>query len=340
MIVSDSTTAKLSEIMQNNRRGITIYRDELSGLLAQIDGKGEAAKDRADYLQLYNGGPHSVERIARGSLNIPNWSGSIIGGIQPGALEKAMRNATHDGLIQRFYPIIAHKVGRATNETVDPQHMQHFATVIDRLNGFGFGTVTLWPDAAQIMDETWGEIYALIAGGALSDRIVAHLSKWEGGLYRWLLVYHAMECAFAGQVPHRVAVSAHTARIVADLHMRYFLPCVLQLYEDVLSDSNDSEQVRWIAGHIVAHGLEKISLRDITRAYNDFAANDEQTKMRVMRMLEDCGWVEPDDPHKMLPRRYKINPAVHERFAKQAAEEKKRRAEIVKKIRDIASVGE
>jgi hypothetical protein len=283
--------------------------------------------------ELYNGGSRLIDRIGRGSLNVPNWSASIVGGIQPSALEKAMRGASHDGLLQRFYPIIAHQAPKATNATVDKQHMDNYSLVLDRMNKFGAGTVELSFEAGVILDQAWSETHTLIAGGGVADTLVAHLAKWEGGLYRWTLVMHAMQCAFDATNPIMVPVSADTARIVADLHMQYFLPNIFQLYDEVLSNSGDADHVRWIAGHILAHRCEQITLRDISRVYRKFAAMEEMQKQRIMRMLEDCGWVTPDDPHRQLARSYDVNMLVHERFGDAAALEATRRAEIVKKIR-------
>ena len=64
---------------------VLVRADELAELIATMDdakeGKGPA--DRGAYLRLYNGGRFTVDRIIRGAFPVPNWSGCVLGGIQP-----------------------------------------------------------------------------------------------------------------------------------------------------------------------------------------------------------------------------------------------------------------
>ena len=63
---------------------------------------GKGGGDRGAYLRLYNGGPYSIDRIGRGSFTVPNWSACFLGGMQPGPIQNIAKNATEDGLLQRF----------------------------------------------------------------------------------------------------------------------------------------------------------------------------------------------------------------------------------------------
>src|SRR5215467_5882461 len=61
--------------------------------------------DRGFWLQAYDGGPHNVDRIKRGSIHIKNLSVSLLGCIQPDRLAE-MQGLTSDGLLQRFVPVM------------------------------------------------------------------------------------------------------------------------------------------------------------------------------------------------------------------------------------------
>ena len=106
-LVNDSTVEKLGEILNENPDGVTVYRDELIGLLKSLDKDGQEGS-RAFYLEAWNGaGRYTYDRIGRGTIDIIATTVSIIGGIQPGPLAGYQRAAVRggagdDGLMQRF----------------------------------------------------------------------------------------------------------------------------------------------------------------------------------------------------------------------------------------------
>lgn len=328
MMFNDSTVAKISDILQHNPRGLTMLRDELAGWLSEV----ENGKDRAEWLELYNGGGRLVERIARGSVHVPNWSASILGAIQPERLTDIMSKASQDGLLQRFYPIVADKAFKATNAVVGDEAMREYGMIVDRLSRAQVGTVSVSPEARAILDKAWDQTYALIEGGTLPSQIVSHLSKWEGGIYRWALVLHCIQCANLRLEPATHLVSEQTAHLVARLHIEYFLPHVMSLYNDVLGDSGDVEHIRWIAGHILAHpeyATESLTLRLIGRGYkHKWPKMDDTQKRRILRYLEDCGWITPKAA-AFLPNSYSVNPAIWTVFKEMAEQERNRRKEII-----------
>jgi Protein of unknown function (DUF3987) len=327
IVFNDATVAKLSDILHHNPRGVGMVRDELAGWLASIDGRGDAAKDRAAYLELYNGGGYMVSRVARGDIYVPNWSASILGGIQPSTLAKALKDVPEDGLLQRFYPMVSHKGAKATNATVDPAHMDAYDQVIRRLATQMMGTVRLSHGAAAILARTWDDVFALIDGDTIPESMANHLSKWEGGIYRWALVMHALECSENETQAIVRPVSEKTAQVVADLHMQYFLPNVFTLYNDVLNASGDAEHIRWIAGFILSRNLETLQLRDL-RGYRPWSQRmgDDQ-KRRILRALEDSGWLKPTE-QTFLPRTWSVNGNVYTKFEKIAVSERVRRTAI------------
>jgi hypothetical protein len=68
LFTSDTTVEALSDRLKGNPRGILILNDELEGLLGQHDayrGRGGPSKDRGDFMRLYDGGGHQVDRVQR-----------------------------------------------------------------------------------------------------------------------------------------------------------------------------------------------------------------------------------------------------------------------------------
>jgi putative DNA primase/helicase len=110
-IVNDSTVEKLGELLNLNPTGLTVFRDELIGLLRQLDKEGQEGA-RAFYLESWDGlGTFTYDRIARGTLHIESVTLSMLGGIQPGRLldylGAALKGgAGDDGLLQRFQLLV------------------------------------------------------------------------------------------------------------------------------------------------------------------------------------------------------------------------------------------
>jgi len=109
LMLQDTTIEAAQEIFKDSPDGLLCYQDELSGFFGAMDkysGARGASKDRAFWLQSYNGGAYSVHRIGRGAIYIPNLSAGILGGIQPDAIRKVAAECVDDGLLQRLLPII------------------------------------------------------------------------------------------------------------------------------------------------------------------------------------------------------------------------------------------
>jgi hypothetical protein len=106
-VTQDATVEKLGELLQENPNGMLLMRDELAGWLSALERPGREG-EREFYLEGWNGtGSFTVDRIGRGTLHIPALIISVLGGIQPGKLERYLKEATAggggaDGLLQRF----------------------------------------------------------------------------------------------------------------------------------------------------------------------------------------------------------------------------------------------
>ncbi len=103
---NDSTIEMLSVLLEQNPRGLLLFRDEMIGLLSSWDQQGREA-DRAFFLEAWNGyGSITTDRIGRGTTHCNNLCISLLGSIQPAKLLAYLYQATsaleNDGLIQRM----------------------------------------------------------------------------------------------------------------------------------------------------------------------------------------------------------------------------------------------
>ena len=99
-MMQDTTIEAAQEILKDSPNGVLSYQDELSGWFGAMDkysgGRG-AAKDRGFWLQSFNGGSYSVNRIGRGSVFIENLSVSIWAASSPSRSGSLPRTAPTTG---------------------------------------------------------------------------------------------------------------------------------------------------------------------------------------------------------------------------------------------------
>lgn len=336
MIVEDITVESLSDVLKDNSRGVLCIQDELSGWFGMMDaytGNKSGGKDRAAWLQAYNGGFRQVDRVMRGSISIPNFSVSMIGGIQPDAIRRIAKHMTDDGLMQRFMIVI----GRNALEHDRPENhavYQEFSQLIDHLHAIQGSNdpVRLSEPAHQVRERLLSYSAELSEYQALPGGLRSHLGKWSGLFARLLLVYHAIQCSGNRVHPSQVEVSGETAEQVDQLMRRFLLPHALAYYTDILGVSSDLEHARWIAGHVLSKRLDVITNRDLVQAYKQWRGMEDWRRQRIMSVLEDMGWVLPiADDGRMTKRgitTWAINSLVHESYQLKAAEESERRDRI------------
>tara|TARA_R110000822_G_scaffold60287_2_gene150159 strand:- start:16171 stop:18462 length:2292 start_codon:yes stop_codon:yes gene_type:complete len=193
--VTDTTVEALGEILIDNPTGLLVYRDELSGLLKQLDKDGQEGA-RSFYLQGYDGNQgYTFDRIGRGkNLHIPAVCLAMLGSIQPGKLQSYVYDAVSgnggdDGLLQRFglmvWPDVDSEwvdIDRAPNEAAQQQVWDIFGR-LDQIphRGAEDQPKTLQFDAeAQSAFNQWrGELEVELRSGKLDPAEESHLSKYR-----------------------------------------------------------------------------------------------------------------------------------------------------------------
>jgi hypothetical protein len=114
---------------------------------------------------------------------------------------------------------------------------------------------------------------------------------------------------------------------------RVALPNLFRLGFDALPDEGSPAiDARWLAGHMLVSPAEKITAREIGRAYRRLRGKHAEIG-DAMGVLCDAGWAKPIDAPRHDSAQWAINPAIHTVFAKAATAEKERRAQVVTAIR-------
>lgn len=210
--VNDTSMEALGETLMDNPTGVLVYRDELHGLLKQMDKEGQEGA-RAFYLQGFDGDQAYVfDRIGRGrNRRVEAVCVAMLGGIQPGKLQAYIREAVRggsgdDGLLQRFGLMVwpdDSREWRNIDRWPDTEAKQQAFDLFLRLDALepdadpDTGKITprefRFDDEAQAMFDAWmTDLMLMLRSRDLHPALESHFGK-----YRKLIPALALVCALA-----------------------------------------------------------------------------------------------------------------------------------------------
>jgi hypothetical protein len=132
----DTTVERLADILNENRRGLLIIKDELSGWLGSMNQYKQGGKgaDRQFWLSVHTNQPVSVDRKSTDEpVIVARPFVSIVGGIQPEVLPDFGKDRG-DGLIDRFIPVYPKpRVGRWSDDEISDHVREGYARTIGSL---------------------------------------------------------------------------------------------------------------------------------------------------------------------------------------------------------------
>ncbi len=209
LIVEDASPEALSDALAANPRGIMWYRDELAGLLLELDkysGKNGATKTRL--MSAYDSGSWKVNRISsRRNTFIPHATLSIFGTVQPMALPQIFSSLDSvTGFLPRFIFLRADRDTPPfwTDETIEEECGMAVEDMIKTFLNFAFTEeekpriVPVSPAAKMRyidwynhqVSEPWRDLDAVL--------YEALLAKLRGQCLRLCLILHCMDAAQKG----------------------------------------------------------------------------------------------------------------------------------------------
>lgn len=343
-IISDTTVEAAQEVLKDSPRGVLSAQDELSGWFGQMDkyapGKGAMA-DRSFWLQAFNGGPYSYNRIGRGSGFIPNCAVCLLGGIQPEPLRAIASDAQDDGLIQRLIPVIL-RPGRVGKDIPAGSEAQGYDRLIERLelmraeiSDKGYPRpLMLDDDARALREELEGEHMDLVRSlESVSPKLASHFGKYDGLFARLCVLWHCIENCASVHPPR--TISLPTAKRVAAFMEQFIRPSAIAFYAGILGLSAGHDDVMAIASYIVAKKLDEVTARDVQRSGQTFRHTTADQVRVLCEKLEAFGWLDKCEPApKSSTPRWIVNPNVHTMFAEQGRRESERREKAREALRD------
>jgi len=211
-LTSDATAEKLGEICAANPHGVTVHRDELLSLFADLD-REERASARGFFLSGWNGSEsYTFDRIARGTIRIPAVNISLFGTTQPDRLARYMADSLHrfnDGMVQRLQLLAwpdftrdyvecdraalseARQAAWRFYRELSALDTQELRADWDGEAGPGhFPFLRFAPDAQTSFSQWMDGLECKLRGGELDPPLMAHLAKYRGLVPRLALLCH------------------------------------------------------------------------------------------------------------------------------------------------------
>ena len=209
LFVDDITTESLTDALAQNPRGVQWNRDELSGLILDLDKySGKEGGTKARLLSAYDSGPWKVTRVNANRLNfISHACLSIFGTIQEKYLPDIF-SATDaiSGFLPRFNFIRVERNAPSlwTEATVSDSSRNLLENVYEKLLGYDF--VNDQPvfigvkNTAKSLFIDWFNIQAREPwADCESSTFEAVLAKLRGQCLRYALILHCIECVIEGR---------------------------------------------------------------------------------------------------------------------------------------------
>ena len=340
LIVNDVTVEKLGDISSKcTPRGILSYQDELTGWLSGMDAyKNGGHKDRAAWLETYNGGAKSIDRMSRGSTFVENWSACVVGGIQPSVVQSYTNNTNHDGMMQRFILIEAGEASAGIDRSPDMKAKGAYEQILRRLSKLQppfNGVVRLSEEAHLIREEIDSKL--LKSTRSIPNKfLAAALGKWNGLFARLILVFHSVEMTASNENIISNLVSGETAERVATLMWKVLLPHAIKFYEELDPTESASHD---LASLILARKWDRFSVkRDLNRNMKAYRRQKPWERDDMLDRLLSYDWITPEEGkinERGRPSAYAVNPQVHKLFKEQAEHEKLRRKEVREIINEL-----
>jgi hypothetical protein len=341
LYTSDATVEALAELLVGNERGMFFLSEEFESWLGSHDAyRSGGSKDRGEWLRAYDGGPHQVDRIKRGSFFVPNWGIGILSATTPGALQKLSHKLPVDGLMQRFIPIVVSPGGDPKPDADVSLAEREYHNTLVRLYQYGpakgVRVVSLSHEAATVLRAEMARLRTLaldveIYGEAFSG----HVAKHSGMLARLTLAFHALTLT-EQRHPADVPVAASTVAM-AGRFMRKVFRHALAVYSDLLGNDSAVTLARAVARFLLAGEYRQIVRRDLMQLCKAWRkADNDRLRDEAMQFLCDMGWVRELDGQytKGHVTHWAVNPLAQSRYRAYGEEHKERRLRVLEAIKE------
>ena len=319
LLVTDSTSQKLVGLAQYRPRGFLVWLDEMHNWLGKMGPR--SGEDRGCWIQLYETGPYTMDRVGAGTIHAENLAGSIFGNCQPEVFRTHAKEVATDGLLQRFLPIVLTPDKTVVRKRDIPEFFSsdreysELLKSIYRLPAFEYVMEPAGDDDFHTFEHWCHDIRKLERLTVTSNAYQTALGKLEGHCARLILICHLIND------PHSPFISQETVRQGIVLIHRFFLPMIRHTFLEVANQRDATGEA--VFEHVLqlAGVKETVKLGELRRAVAKVAAFADKPPQFVdlmirvaMDELTELNHVAMHEDHPRNPC-WAINPVMAEVFA-------------------------
>lgn len=299
IICNSFSPEALIKVLSNTNASLLAYRDELSGLINEINSsKGDASKET--FLGGWNGDQEFTrETIGRGKDHVKKLSLGLLGGIQPSVIDQLLKPISKgiqdDGFAQRLiyvYPetVIKERVKNYFNEDVEKELNDYFERIADfYLQNKPKDMVLKFTDEAQkVFDNFYDEIIDTSRNVNVSDFYKSFINKYPTLFCRLASIYEFILRAEKGNSFESEFISEDAAQMAYNscLYFKSNLNRVLSHLTSI-DESHAHKVARKIFSKEIVSGM---TLRDIKQKGWAFAKDKDQLEQSI-KLLQELNWL-------------------------------------------------
>jgi Protein of unknown function (DUF3987) len=300
LVIVDATTEEAENLLSRNPRGLVLMRSELSGWIGQLDRYGGSGADRAFYLESWDGGSHTVDRVKHNGepVQIRYCSLANLGGLQPDKL-RAVFSGPNDGLAERFAYIWPDPVPpRRPNSKGADERSAFLLRVLRRLHSLDWGRdgtgalipkiVSVAEDGLEILDEIRHEVAE--AGKRDAGILACWRGKNPGRLLRLAITLEFLEWAAEPDDTPEPGIVSFTAMKRAADYIDYLDAMMVRALGE-LAVSKAQRIAAQLARMILAKQPAQINQRNLYQQAGFRDLRDKELRDEVFREVEQAGWL-------------------------------------------------
>lgn len=292
---SDTTVEALAELLRDNRRGLLLECEELSGWIGSFDAyrKGYGG-DVSKWLTMHAGRSLTVDRKRDGLIVVPRAAVSITGGIQPDVLRRVFgREHLENGLAPRFLFAMPPRLRRRwTSAQITARawsEMERISRTLLSLDCDDGRSCSLAPKAltfSPAAEKRWIDFYnewAEIQEGS-AGVLAAAYAKLEGYTARLALIVHLVRWA-SGELGDSAPESVDEPSLAAGIGLvRWFGHEAERIYAYL--GASDQERQHSSLVELIRQRGGRIRPRDLMHACRRFRGSAEDAKSALESLAE------------------------------------------------------
>lgn len=348
IVLNNTTSEAALEVAAADNRGLCLFSDEITGFFKRIEAYG--AGDNSMWLESFNGGYQSVERVGRNAASADNFSLCILGGIQPDRIKKMREALSDDGMLQRFMPVMMEAAGKSIDAASPPVNDDYDALLAKLFRCSHKGTHNFF-NKPVMFSEHGQQIREAFTDSIFEEAELMydvnkaysnHIRKHEALFPRLCLVWHCIEAVEASgaasdgdKIAIPVLVPDHIPERVAEFLSVFVRGHAFCFYEDLAGNDTEDNPIKDIASYILSKELDEITMREVRRHAKRFEKLHPSDREDTMLYLESASWLTKTAGPRSDSQVWKVNKQVHKLYAEQAKVERDRRVKITQRMANL-----